>query len=47
MYQGGIFGLAGMMPPQYTQALMTGQGVAGIFACVADISSKLGWLCFR
>ncbi|XP_046860507.1 equilibrative nucleoside transporter 3-like [Xenia sp. Carnegie-2017] len=42
VYQGGIFGLAGMMPPQYTQALMTGQGVAGIFACVADISSKLG-----
>ena len=42
MYQGGLFGLAGMMPPRYTQALMTGQGVGGIFACLADIGSKLG-----
>ena len=42
MYQGGLFGLSGMMPPRYTQALMTGQGIGGIFACVADIGSKLG-----
>ncbi|CAB3982559.1 equilibrative nucleoside transporter 1-like isoform X1 [Paramuricea clavata] len=42
VYQGGLFGLSGMMPPRYTQALMTGQGIGGIFACVADIGSKLG-----
>ena len=42
MYQGGLFGLSGMMPPRYTQALMTGQGIGGIFACVADIGSKIG-----
>ena len=42
MYQGGLFGLSGMMPPRYTQALMTGQGIGGIFACIADIGSKIG-----
>lgn len=40
--QGGLFGLCGMMPPRYTQAVMTGQGVGGTFACLADIISKLG-----
>ncbi|XP_028393434.1 equilibrative nucleoside transporter 1-like isoform X2 [Dendronephthya gigantea] len=42
VYQGGLFGLSGMMPPRYTQALMTGQGIGGIFACFADIGSKIG-----
>jgi equilibrative nucleoside transporter 1/2/3 len=27
---GGLFGLAGMLPPQYTAALMNGQGFAGL-----------------
>merc|ERR1719433_2378511 len=35
IYQGGLFGLSGMMPPKYTGAVMTGQGIGGTFAALA------------
>mmetsp|Transcript_25862 Transcript_25862/g.65467 ORF Transcript_25862/g.65467 Transcript_25862/m.65467 type:complete len:528 (-) Transcript_25862:2705-4288(-) len=35
--QGGIFGLAGQFAPKYTQAVMTGQGVAGLLVSVTAI----------
>lgn len=28
--QGGVFGMAGQLPPVYTQAIMGGQGLAGL-----------------
>jgi len=40
--QGGLFGVAGMFPPKYTQAFMGGQGLSGLFAAVASILSQLG-----
>eukprot|EP00795_Rhopilema_esculentum_P013540 gene13540-4426_t len=40
--QGSVFGLAGMLPPRYTQAVMGGQGLSGLFAAVASILSQLG-----
>ncbi|XP_022785347.1 equilibrative nucleoside transporter 1-like isoform X2 [Stylophora pistillata] len=42
IYQGGLFGVCGMMPPRYTGAVMTGQGVGGTFAALASIFSLLG-----
>jgi len=36
------FGLAGRFGPLYTQALMTGQGLSGIFPPVASIISETG-----
>jgi len=30
LMSGGVFGLAGMFPPNCTQALMSGQGLAGL-----------------
>lgn len=42
IYQGGLFGVCGMMPPKYTGAVMTGQGVGGTFAALASIFSLLG-----
>mmetsp|Transcript_86418 Transcript_86418/g.137189 ORF Transcript_86418/g.137189 Transcript_86418/m.137189 type:complete len:299 (+) Transcript_86418:28-924(+) len=42
VYQGGLFGVCGMMPPKYTGAVMTGQGVGGTFAALASIFSLLG-----
>ncbi|XP_002734201.1 equilibrative nucleoside transporter 1-like [Saccoglossus kowalevskii] len=39
LFQGSIVGLAGMLPPQYMQALMSGMAVAGIFASLASIIS--------
>lgn len=34
---GGVFGLAGMFPPIYTQAIMGGQGLAGLMIAVASV----------
>lgn len=42
VYQGGLFGICGMMPQRYTGAIMTGQGVGGTFAALASIFSILG-----
>ncbi|KAJ7373079.1 hypothetical protein OS493_014226 [Desmophyllum pertusum] len=42
VYQGGLFGICGMMPSRYTGAVMTGQGVGGTFAAMASIFSLLG-----
>mmetsp|Transcript_23420 Transcript_23420/g.73451 ORF Transcript_23420/g.73451 Transcript_23420/m.73451 type:complete len:483 (-) Transcript_23420:66-1514(-) len=39
IYAGGIFGLAACFPPEYTQALMGGQGAAGVIVCLASIVS--------
>ncbi|XP_065665093.1 equilibrative nucleoside transporter 1 [Hydra vulgaris] len=41
IYQGTLFGLAGLTGFKYTQAIMTGQGVAGIFAATTDLIFKL------
>lgn len=35
--QGSLFGLAGLLPAHYTAPIMSGQGLAGIFASVAMI----------
>ncbi|XP_016068295.1 PREDICTED: equilibrative nucleoside transporter 1 isoform X2 [Miniopterus natalensis] len=35
--QGSLFGLAGLLPASYTAPIMSGQGLAGIFASVAMI----------
>ncbi|KAM5326062.1 equilibrative nucleoside transporter 1 isoform 2-T2 [Glossophaga mutica] len=35
--QGSLFGLAGVLPASYTTPIMSGQGLAGIFASVAMI----------
>ncbi|XP_071075739.1 equilibrative nucleoside transporter 1 isoform X2 [Desmodus rotundus] len=35
--QGSLFGLAGLLPASYTTPIMSGQGLAGIFASVAMI----------
>lgn len=42
VYQGGLFGISGMMPQRYTGAVMTGQGVGGTFAALANILSLFG-----
>ena len=41
IYQGTIFGVAGIMGSKYMQAIMSGQALAGIFAAIADLISKL------
>ncbi|XP_066930695.1 equilibrative nucleoside transporter 1-like [Clytia hemisphaerica] len=42
MLQGALFGLAGMMPPRYIQAVMAGQGLGGFFVCIVSILSSVG-----
>ncbi|NWI65210.1 S29A1 protein, partial [Todus mexicanus] len=37
--QGSLFGLAGLLPASYTAPIMSGQGLAGIFAALAMIFS--------
>jgi solute carrier family 29 (equilibrative nucleoside transporter), member 1/2/3 len=37
LLSGGIFGLAGSFPPQYTGAVMSGQGLAGLVVAVASL----------
>ena len=41
VFQGTIFGVAGIVGQRYMQALMSGQALAGIFAALADMGSKL------
>ena len=36
---GGIFGLAAIFPPIYTQAIMSGQGLAGLIVSLASITT--------
>lgn len=38
---GGLFGFAGVFPPQYTSALMSGQGLAGLVVSVSSILTIL------
>jgi hypothetical protein len=45
LVQAGIFGLAGRFPPIYTQAVMSGQGVAGIIVSVTSLFSALSSSC--
>ena len=41
IFQGTIFGVAGIVGQRYMQAIMSGQATAGIFAAVADLATKL------
>ncbi|XP_062502759.1 equilibrative nucleoside transporter 3-like isoform X2 [Corticium candelabrum] len=41
-FLGGIVGIAGMMPPKYTQAVLAGQGVAGMITSFCQVFSLLG-----
>ncbi|XP_066914502.1 equilibrative nucleoside transporter 1-like [Clytia hemisphaerica] len=41
IFQGTIFGIAGIIGSRYMQAIMSGQATAGIFAAVADLATKL------
>jgi len=57
VYQGGLFGVCGMMPPKYTGAIMTGQVgtstclvLTFIFACRCAMGMMLpprSMACFR
>ena len=38
---GGLFGLAGKLPPLYTGALMTGQGFAGLTVSISNIITTI------
>ena len=42
LLQGGIFGLAAQFPGMYTQAVMGGQGLAGVAVSVASIATTAG-----
>ncbi len=37
--QAAIFGYAAVFPPRYTQAMMAGQGLAGVIVAVAGIAT--------
>ena len=39
--QSSVYGLTGLLPRRFTQAVMTGESVAGCLACVNRILSKL------
>lgn len=41
IFQGTTFGVAGIVGQRYMQAVMSGQALAGIFAAVADLTTKL------
>jgi len=41
VYQGGMFGFAGLFPPIYTQAMMAGQGMGGLVISIASILTSL------
>ncbi|EFC41053.1 equilibrative nucleoside transporter [Naegleria gruberi] len=41
LLQGGIFGFAGVLPPNYTQAVMSGNGIAGVACSFLRIVTKL------
>ena len=38
--QGGVFGLAGLLPPMYMQAVMGGNGLAGVMVSVSSVLSQ-------
>ncbi|XP_077462231.1 equilibrative nucleoside transporter 2-like [Stigmatopora argus] len=40
--QGSLFGMVGLLPARYSTLFMSGQGLAGIFAAIAMLLSKLG-----
>ena len=42
IFQGAMFGVAGAVGDRYTQALMLGQGVSGIFVALASVLTKIG-----
>ncbi|XP_065186534.1 equilibrative nucleoside transporter 2-like [Sycon ciliatum] len=42
IFQGGVFGMVGRFPPRYRTAVMSGQGLGGTFAALANIFSLLG-----
>jgi len=39
--QGALFGMAGMFPSRYIQAVMAGQGLGGYFVCAVNILSSV------
>ena len=45
VYQGGLFGISGMMPQRYTGAVMTGQvsnnNKLSLFALIASFKSNI------
>ena len=41
LYQGGMFGFAGLFPPIYTQAMMAGQGMGGLIISIASILTAI------
>jgi hypothetical protein len=45
LIQSGIFGLSGRFPPVYTQAVMSGQGVAGMSVSIISLASILSTPC--
>ncbi|EDV20202.1 uncharacterized protein TRIADDRAFT_61352 [Trichoplax adhaerens] len=42
IYQASLFGLAGVFPKEYTQSLISGMALAGVFAALASIFSLIG-----
>lgn len=42
LLSGGIFGLGGQFPPQYTGAVMSGQGLAGLVVSIASLVTTWG-----
>ncbi len=42
IFQGSVFGLAGVLPKKYTQALMAGQGLGGILPALVSIITIAG-----
>lgn len=41
--QSSLFGFAGIFPPLYTQALMGGNGIAGLFVTLTRVATKLAY----
>ncbi len=39
--QSGVFGVVSMFPPIYTQAVMSGQGLAGAIVAISQILTRL------
>ena len=45
LVQSGIFGLAGRFPPLYTQAIMSGQGIAGVIVSSTSLITAMSTPC--
>jgi len=41
LLQGGIFGFAGTLPPNYMQAAMTGNGLSGVTVSIIRVITKV------